>query len=235
LLGKDRVQSGERAIRDYGVDCLILDDGFQHLKLKRDLDIVVIDTLNSISDDFLIPRGTLRGPLKDLNRADLFILSHCDLCDDQTLKTIYTKLRYINADIPICETVHKPVHIENIKDNSIEKPEWLRGKRVYVLCAIGNPESFKSTLIGLGADVIGSKVYRDHHSYLQSDLDEVVAESESLDPDAIVVTQKDIVKIRSKDIGNANFVSLKIEMQITKGAEFYEGAIDRIMSTNDVN
>ena len=94
LAGKDRVKNGERAIRDYGVDCLLLDDGFQHFRIKRDLDIVVIDSLNPFGGENLIPRGSLREPLKNLGRADLFIISHCNQSNEQTIKSIYTKLNY---------------------------------------------------------------------------------------------------------------------------------------------
>ena len=95
LAGKDRVKNGERAIRDYAADCLILDDGFQHLKLKRDLDIVVIDSLNPFGGENLIPRGSLREPLRNLGRADLFVISHCNQSNEQTIKSIYTKLEHI--------------------------------------------------------------------------------------------------------------------------------------------
>ncbi|MCP4298897.1 MAG: tetraacyldisaccharide 4'-kinase, partial [Proteobacteria bacterium] len=77
LAGRDRVKNGERAISDFGVDCVVLDDGFQHLKLKRDLDVVVIDALNPFGGENLIPRGSLREPLQNLERADVFIISHC--------------------------------------------------------------------------------------------------------------------------------------------------------------
>ncbi len=167
LLGKDRVQIGKEAVRDYGVDYLILDDGFQHLRIKRDLDIVVIDSINPFAGEHLIPRGALREPLENLSRADLFVLSHCNQSDEDTLKTIYTKLHRINADIPVCESIHKPVHIENVKDNSLFEPAWLNGKRIYGLCAIGNPESFAATLKELGADLIRFRIFQDHHFFTQ--------------------------------------------------------------------
>lgn len=230
--GKDRVQNGKKAIRKHGVGFLILDDGFQHLRLKRDLDIVVIDALSPLAGNFLIPKGTLRGPLRDLSRAGLFVLSHCNLCDEHTLKSIYKTLHHINADVPVCETIHKPVHIESIKGNSFLEPGWLEGKRIFSLCAIGNPESFKSTLRESGADIIGFKFFRDHHSFTQGELNKVIADSKPLSVDAIVVTQKDSVKIRDKNINGANFLSLKIKMEITKGMEFYEKAVAKVLRTN---
>jgi len=230
--GKDRVSNGEKAIREFGVDCLLLDDGFQHLKLKRDLDIVVIDSLNPFGGESLIPRGSLREPLKNLRRADLFIISHCNQSKEQTIKSLYTKLNHINNDAPVCESIHRPVHIENITDGSILGSEWLKGKRIYGLSAIGNPESFTYTLKELGADLIKHRKFYDHHNYNREEIIDVISEAKSLNADAIVVTQKDIVKIRNMDIKGFNILSLKIEMQITKGIKLYEEAIDSVLGLN---
>ena len=232
LAGKDRVSNGKKAIREFGVDCLLLDDGFQHLKLKRDLDIVVIDSLNPFGGENLIPRGSLREPLRNLGRAGLFIISHCNQSKEKTIKSIYTKLNHVNNDAPVCESIHWPVHIENITDGSILGPEWLKGKRIYGLSAIGNPESFTYTLKELGADLIKHRKFHDHHNYNREEIGDVVYEAKLLGVDAIVVTQKDIVKIRKMDINDFNILSLKIETQITKGIELYEEAIDRVLNLN---
>ena len=232
LAGKDRVSNGEKAIRESGVDCLLLDDGFQHLKLKRDLDIVVIDSLNPFGGENLIPRGSLREPLKNLGRAGLFIISHCNQSKKQIIKSIYTKLKNVNNDAPVCESIHRPVHIESMIDGSILGPEWLMGKRIYGLSAIGNPESFTYTLKELGADLIKHRKFHDHHNYNREEIGDVVYEAKLLGVDAIVVTQKDIVKIRKMDINDFNILSLKIETQITKGIELYEEAIDRVLNLN---
>ncbi|GAX59708.1 tetraacyldisaccharide 4'-kinase [Candidatus Scalindua japonica] len=229
LAGKDRVKNGEKAISEFGVDCVILDDGFQHFKLKRDLDIVVIDALNPFGGGKLIPRGGLREPLRNLGRADLFIISHCDQGKEQTIQSIYTRLKQINPRASVCESNHTAVQIDNIKDGTVLELEWLKGKRVYALSGIGNPESFTFTLKGLEADLIMHRVFRDHHNYTQSELDKVISDSQLLGADAIVVTQKDIVKIRKLEVKGANILSLKIEIQITKGIELYKEAIDRVV------
>ena len=232
LAGRDRVKSGEKAINDFGVDCVVLDDGFQHLRLKRDLDVVVIDALNPFGGENLIPRGSLREPLQNLERADLFIISHCDQGNQQTIRSIYKKLDQINHSAPICESIHSPVHFDNIADGSILELEWLKGKRVYALSAIGNPESFSNTLKGLGADLIKHRVFQDHHVYTEEEIEDVISEAQLLGADAIVVTQKDIVKIRKMNIKNANILSLRIEIEITRGVDLYKAAIDRVFKSN---
>ncbi len=228
LAGRDRVRNGEKAINDFGVDCVVLDDGFQHLRMKRDLDVVVIDALNPFGGENLIPRGSLREPLQNLGRADLFIISHCDQGNEQAIRSIYTKLDQINHSAPVCESIHRPVHFDNIVDGSILELEWLKGKGVYALSAIGNPESFSYTLKRLGADLIKHKIFQDHHVYTKEEIDDVVSDAQSLGADAIVVTQKDIVKIRKMNIKDANILSLKIEIEITRGVDLYKAAIDRV-------
>ena len=121
------------------------------------------------------------------------------------------------------------MQIENITDGSILGPEWLKGKRVYGLSAIGNPESFAYTLKELEAELIKHRKFHDHHNYNREEIDDIISEAKSLNADAIVVTQKDIVKIRNMDIKDFDILSLKIEIQITKGIEFYEEAIDRVL------
>lgn len=231
LSGRNRVKNGQKAVSDFGVDCVILDDGFQHFKLKRDLDIVVIDALNPFGGGNLIPRGSLREPLKNLKRADLFIISHCNQSNEQTIKSIYTELNRIDRDAPVCESIHSPVHIDNIMEGSMLELEWLKGKRIYALSAIGNPDSFAYTLEGLEVDLIKHNVFQDHHVYTKKEIEEVISEAQSLGTEAIVVTQKDMVKIRKMNIKDANMLSLKIEIQITKGLELYKEAIDSVFTS----
>ncbi|GJQ58567.1 MAG: tetraacyldisaccharide 4'-kinase [Candidatus Scalindua sp. AMX11] len=233
LLGSDRVRNGHKAIRDYGVAFLILDDGFQHLRLKRDLDVVVIDALNPFAGECLIPRGALREPLKSLERADLFLLSHCNQIQEEGLRTIYTKLKNFNSIAPICESNHQPVHVENLADNRRVEASWLRKKRVYGLCAVGNPQSFSNTLRELGAEVIQFRTFQDHHAYTQAELDDIISEAKSLSVDAIVVTQKDAVKIRNKSIHDVSIMSLAIEIRITKGAKHLEAALSNLLDFNE--
>jgi len=232
LAGRDRVKSGEKAINDFGVNCVVLDDGFQHLRLKRDLDVVVIDALNPFGGENLIPRGSLREPLQNLERADLFIISHCDQGNEQIIRSIYKKLDQINHSASVCESIHRPVHFDTIADGSILELEWLKGKRVYALSAIGNPESFSNTLKGLGADLIKHRVFQDHHVYTEEEIEDVISAAQLLGADAIVVTQKDIVKIRKMNIKNANILSLRIEIEITRGVDLYKAAIDRVFKSN---
>ncbi len=223
--GSNRFLNGQKAIMNYGVEFLVLDDGFQHFKLKRDLDIVVIDAFNPFAGERLIPGGALREPLKCLERADLFVLSHCNQIPVEGLRAIYSRLRDLNSTVPICESAHEPVHVENLADNLRVKTSWLQGKRVYGFCAIGNPQSFESTIRELCAEVIQFRTFPDHHAYTQAELDNIVSEAGSLNVDVILVTQKDAVKIKNLIIHDVIIMSVVIELKITKGAMVLEDAL----------
>ena len=145
LLNKDRVAAGLEAIRDFQAECLLLDDGFQHLQLARDLDIVIIDALNPFGYEHLTPRGMLREPLEALKRADLIALTHVDQCSPGAVERIIDRLRKIAGPIPVVKTVHKPVCLETQQGSRLNV-HGLEGKGVFAFCAIGNPMSLRKVL-----------------------------------------------------------------------------------------
>lgn len=232
LLGKNRVKNVATAIGEYGAECLILDDGFQHWRLERDLDIVVIDALNPFGFERLIPQGTLREPLRNLRRAHIFVISHCDQCPQNSIDLIKQRLKQINDNAPIVETAHYPSLIESLYDHTILETSWLNGKIVYAFCGLGNPNSFKLTLEGLGARVSKFECFPDHHFYKQEELDVIIREAESLGAEAIITTQKDGVKIKRLNTAPLNekpLLVLKIALRILKGKAALEEVMIRIM------
>ena len=231
LLNKDRIKGGLEAIKRFQAECLVLDDGFQHLRLARDLNIVIIDALNPFGHEQIIPRGMLREPLEGLKRADMIMLSHVDQCSRDKITVITNRLREIVRHVPIVETVHKPICLESAKDATKVDIHCLRGKRVFVFCAIGNPVSFRKSIENLGAELAGFRVFPDHHVYTPSELQELNAAAQSMKPDAIVITQKDRVKI-GNNLGIWDFPvwTLKIEICVVNGREIFENKINAILN-----
>jgi len=231
LLNKDRIKSGLEAIKHFQAECLVLDDGFQHLRLARDLNIVIIDALNPFGHEQIIPRGMLREPLEGLKRADMIMLSHVDQCSRDKVVVITNRLREITGDVPVVETVHRPICLESAKDAAKLDIHCLRSKRVFVFCAIGNPVSFRKSIENLGAELAGFRVFPDHHVYTLSELQELNAEAQSMKPDAIVITQKDRVKI-GNDLSMWDFPvwTLKIEICVVNGYEIFENKINAILN-----
>ncbi|HHT9157207.1 MAG TPA: tetraacyldisaccharide 4'-kinase [Candidatus Tripitaka californicus] len=246
LLGKDRLASARTAIEEFHPQCLLLDDGFQHWGLARDLDIVVIDTLSPFGSGHLLPAGTLREPPSSLKRAGLFVLSRTNLCPPERLQDIKGHLLHLNSLTPIIETVHHPLYLEDMNGNRVEV-SYLNGKKTFAFCGLGNPTSFEKTLQSLGANVVGFKSFSDHHHYTPEECKGLTSEAIKLGAEAIVTTCKDRVKLvgaYSRALGRfavANntplqdndcplpFFALRIEMRITRGQEALASALSRIL------
>lgn len=224
LAGEDRVRSGKEAVKNYPADIFILDDGFQHWRLARDLDIVVIDSTNPFGNRCLIPRGTLREPLGHLSRAHIFVLSKVDL-GQSNVDAIKERLRRVNAAALIVEAVHEPVELIDLRRQEKRGVDFLKGKGVGCFCSIGNGPSFGDSVARLGARVKHNFCFMDHHVYAKSDMDAILEFCRANRIDILVTTQKDAVKLGghlSRFNGGPMVFALKIKMRILKGKdEFY--------------
>ncbi len=233
LLGKDRLSNAKKALEDSGPDCLLLDDGFQHLRLTRDLDIVVIDGLEPFGNGRLLPAGTLREPPASINRANLVILSHTDLCrpaEIQAIKKRLAELAETDRHIPILEAVHHPLCLEDMTARHVET-SWLRDKKVYAFCGLGNPRSFEGTLRLMGADMVRFKEFPDHYHYTTKELHSIDNEASTLGVDAVVTTHKDFVKIKDaadKKSWQTPIFSLRVEMRITNGLDRLSESLEKV-------
>ncbi len=231
LLNKDRVKSGLEAISQFQAEYLLLDDGFQHLRLARDLNIVTVDALNPFGYGHLVPRGMLREPPEELRRADMIMLTHTDQCSDDEITGVIGRLREIAEYVPIVETVHKPLCLESLNGAEAMDVTGLYGKRVFAFCAIGNPLSFRKSIERLGGELLGFRVFPDHHVYTPSELRELNKEIQRERPDAVIITQKDGVKMgNNPDLRDFPLWILKMEIYIVKGYEIFENKIHAILN-----
>jgi tetraacyldisaccharide 4'-kinase len=195
----DRVSGAHTAIEECGCDTLLLDDGFQYVRLERDEDIVVIDATNPFGNGHLIPRGVLREPLEALRRATRIILTRCDQV--QNIDSIIERLRAISPHVPIRTTRHSPKYLTRVADGSTVALEFLRGKPVRAACAIAHPDAFFKTLEQLGAQIEERLTLPDH-----SELPAEGLKSE----DITVITEKDAMRLA---LAGSNVLSLHIEIR----------------------
>ena len=220
VVDKNRVKGAMRAIQDYAVDTLLLDDGLQQWRIFKDLEIVTLNAQDPFGNCLLLPRGFLREPLTALRRADIFVLTQVD----QALETdlLVAQLKSINPDALIVESVHKPVGFTTVdKANEFLTLDTLRGKQVAVFSGIGNPQGFESCIFALGMNIGKALRFADHYDYTQSDLCGIINEAKQRNLDTIITTQKDAVKIRELAIEGAGILALDIKLSITKNeAEF---------------
>lgn len=208
LIGRDRVKTAEQAIREYGAKTIILDDGFQHLRLKRDLDIVAIDAMDCSSNGTLIPSGILREPLSGLRRADIFVLTRCD--EGEGLEAIKKTLRKINKDAPIFESSYKPIGLCEYPTGQMVECSFLKGERVALLSAIGNPRYFRRTCEKASLSILREFVFPDHHDYTEDEIEDVASECKRDNISCIIITEKDIVKLEKiiEDGGLLRFIKI---------------------------
>ncbi|MFH0753114.1 MAG: tetraacyldisaccharide 4'-kinase [Candidatus Omnitrophota bacterium] len=229
MVDPDRFRATKEAERKSLADVYLMDDGFQHWHLKRDLDLVAIDATNSFGNGSLLPCGILREPLSALARADLFILTKSDAgcCHVAQIRQI---LGRINPDAHVVETVHAPVALVDMLSGQRDTGMcWLKD-RVVAVCAIGSPGSFADTLKNQGAVVEKLFVYEDHHVYNDEDLAEIVCFCQNKGINKVVTTHKDAVKIRGilNNISGIRFFVLEIDIKVIHGEVELFSRIDRL-------
>ncbi len=179
----DRISAGRFAIETLGADCFVLDDGFQHLRLARDLNIVTIDATNPWGGGQLLPYGRLREPVSNLTRADCVVLTRCDQAEN--LETLQAEIRALTRGVPLLHSSMKPVR------------SLLPTGPVAAFCAVGNPTSFFRQLKESDYEVVFEKSFTDHHAYTQNDVDELIRAATRAGATSLITTAKDAVKLRS--------------------------------------
>ncbi len=194
LVGKDRYRSGRYACERFGTQVLVLDDGFQHHALQRDLDIVLIDATNPFGHGTLLPRGTLRESLRALHRADVFVLTRTELAAD-TLQILSAQLRRWQHEQPI---YHMTTVLATLWQGETCVPggmSWLQQRRLVAFAGIGNPRAFATALSHLGTQIAALLVFPDHHPYTPRDWQAIVDVARLQDAACLVTTAKDAVRL----------------------------------------
>ena len=225
LVDKDRVKSGIMAIDKWNVDTLLLDDGLQYLHLKHRLDIVLIDRQAPFGNEFLLPRGTLREPPRNLRRASYIFITKSTGESNQAL---IERIRKYNRTAEIIECTHKPLYLQNIITGEQLPLERLRGTYIGSLCGIAAPESFEGGLRNLGAHVDLAKHYIDHHRYTEAELQSFINRCLRRDLEMIVTTEKDAVRMPRPGETPVPIYFLRVEIDILSGHESWEQCVARI-------
>jgi tetraacyldisaccharide 4'-kinase len=209
----DRIAAGREAINDFGTECFVLDDGFQHLRLARDLNIVTIDATNPWGGGSLLPYGRLRETPEGLSRADCVVITRCDQAAE--LEALRSEVRRLSGDRPIFHSTMRTSRVASLKNATETLP---RPARVAAFCAIGNPSSFFKHLRGLGYELVLERAFQDHHVYSQDDIDALTGAAQQAGANILVTTAKDAVKLRTISFTLPCYV-LEIEMSIENAGE----------------
>lgn len=226
----DRVEGARRAI-EAGANVILLDDGFQHRRLHRDFNLLLIDALNPFGYDKLLPRGLLRESVRGVRRADLILLTRADLATAEQLSEIALRLKSPGRQVPVVKVSFLPDRLVNNSGETIPLADLSR-QRTLAFCGIGNPEGFWRTLIESNASLSESQRLRfpDHHHYSQQDLDRIVRSAHDCGAEFLITTLKDLVKIQRDDIQGIPLYALGLEIQFNEGGELWQALVDRIIA-----
>lgn len=224
IKGENRYEAGMFALSSLPLalrpDIFILDDGFQHWNLFRDKDILLIDGTKPFGNRRLLPLGPLREPLSAIGRADIIVITRTDRIRSQKSEanSLIEEIRKYNTKAPVFFAEHRPAKFTTASGGTFPL-EWAKEKTFLGFSGIGNPESFKKTLLSTGMDLRGFRSYRDHYRYNSRDIGKIIRDAKKSGVDWIVTTEKDIMRLRGLNIPG-NLVALAIEFSIEEG--FYD-------------
>ena len=224
LVDRDRVKAGRYAVKKFGCDTLILDDGFQYQRLKHSIEVVLVDATNPFGNGNLLPRGILREPARHLKRADIIFLTKCR----GDTSAVVADIRRYNQAAEIVECTHAPKVLKDVWSREEFPLDWLKGKTTCTLSGIASPKGFENSLRHLGAKVVWCERYADHHRYDPSEILYALNRTADMGADALVTTEKDAVRFPRLETAPVRCLYLRIAIEILKGGENFQSIINRI-------
>ena len=232
IQNKDRVAAAQLAVSKYDSQLILVDDGFQHRRLHRDLDIVVIDALAPFGYDRVFPRGMLREPMKGLRRTDLLVLSRADQVGAETRRQIKQTAARQAPNGAWVDLMHQPSSLIQA-DGPSTSIDQLRNTPIAAFCGIGNPRGFHTTLQSIGYDVRAFREFPDHHNYGDEDMKSLAKWANQVEAAALVCTHKDLVKINSNRLADIPLWALAIEIHVVVGEEILTSQLNSILAQID--
>ena len=226
VIAADRALAATEALRRFTSQIVLLDDGLQHHRLKRDANIILVDAKNPFGNGYLLPYGNLREPLEGLKRAALIILTHCDQATPRELEDIKDKIREYNDTVEILESEHKPEYYFDICQSRKVGLDEVKGKAA-CFCALGHPETFEKTLENLGLTLAQKWRFPDHQFYTE---DHLRTFEETRNGLPLVTTFKDFVKFPDnwREILTKDVYVLSVNLKI-RGGEKEEDKLEQVL------
>jgi len=230
LQGRDRVAMAKVAIEELETEVIVLDDGLQHLRLARDIDLALVDATDPYGGGWCLPAGLLREPVTQLKRVHAIIITRSDLIHPDDLDVLHQQLTKLAPRAVIAHAVHAPLGwLDADHPGDLLELADRPSSKVAMVSGIGNPTAFRTTLEKLGLQVQGERVFPDHHPYTASDVADLEEWASGLAADTwIATTQKDLVKLRIDRLGGKPLRGLRIGLKLGKGAERLSALLDRL-------
>lgn len=217
-VGADRAALGWWVLEQHPVDCIILDDGFQHRALRRDVDLVLLDATDAMGLDAVLPAGRLREPLSGLERATAVVITRADSKED--VEAIRSRLQGMHLPFEdVIEVVFKPESVVSVLTEERQPLDWCRGKKAWLVSGIGNSDSFRRSAASLGIEVLGETVFRDHHHYGAHDIRQIRTNAQASGADMILTTEKDAGKLPPFLEPDDSWWALRLRAEVARGEE----------------
>ena len=221
VVNPDRVEGAERARTSTGANVVVLDDGFQHRRLARDMDIVLVDALMPFGGGHLLPRGLLREPPGELARADVIVITRSDLVSREELRDMRLRIGEFAPETPVACAAHRPSSLQKLLPGGGREQEpldRLADGRWGAFCGIGNPRAFRDTLLDMETELALFRPFPDHHGYDTGELRELMGEAQKTGCDALVTTEKDAGKLSPllQSLPQVPVYVLAVGMEITE-------------------
>ncbi|QGJ71149.1 Tetraacyldisaccharide 4'-kinase [Planctomycetales bacterium 10988] len=235
LENPDRVAGVNLAYEEFATQLILLDDGFQHRRLGRSADIVLLDALEPFGFEHVFPRGSLREPLSSLNRADVVMLSRADCISEAERQQVRERVRQLAPETLWAECIHAP-HCLLSASGKTESFDTLKDQPFVAFCGIGNPKAFRQTLTSLNLSPIDFREYADHQPYTKEEVNRLIAWAKEQNAAALICTEKDLVKLDSDQLGGIPLKAVRIELQFITGEEsFKEWLIPFVENAKEVH
>ncbi|MCP9463039.1 MAG: tetraacyldisaccharide 4'-kinase [Nitrospira sp.] len=217
-VGADRTEVGRWVLSQHKVDCMILDDGFQHRRLHRDVDVVLLDATDAAGLDALVPAGRLREPLEGLARATAVVVTRADSRDN--VEAVHRRLRKagvtFNDEIEVSFRPQSLVSTQGDRNRSLE---WAQGKRAWLVSGIGNSRSFRRSAEEISVTIVGETAFGDHHHYRMDDVHRIRSEAGAAGAELVLTTEKDAGKLSPFLEPEDSWWALRIRVEILRGLE----------------
>ncbi|MFH1264240.1 MAG: tetraacyldisaccharide 4'-kinase [Planctomycetota bacterium] len=227
LQNPDRVEAARLALEELDCELIVLDDAFQHRRIHRDLDLVLLDALEPFGFRHVFPRGTLREPVSGLGRADVVVLSRADCIEPEERARIRDEVHRHAPKSAWAEVTHAPQELLSASGKT-ESLDTLNGLPVAAFCGIGNPEGFRHTLRRCGCRIAAFREFPDHHGYTRADVESLTEWTEPLDVAAVVSTHKDLVKLSVDRLGHRPLWAVTIGIEFLAGQDDVEAKLQAV-------
>lgn len=225
IVDRDRVEGGRFALRRFGVDTILLDDGLQYLPLHGQVNLLLVDRHNPFGNRRMLPRGILREPVSNLSRGTYIFVTKCD---GPVPPELEAEIRRHNPQAEIIACAHRPREFVEVDGPARFPLAHLRGRRVMAFSGIATPERFEATLRELGAELVANRRFLDHHAFTEEDLDEILDRALRAKAEFIVTTEKDAVRLQSGFRPPIPLLYVRLDVDILGGDDGFNGAVERI-------